>query len=233
MKRLLQRVENEAGVSRAADPPADNAASVGVDHERHVDEARPGGDVRKVRDPQQVRARRPELAVDAVQRAWRGLVADRRLHALAANDALQTHPAHEPCHRAAGHIFALPHQLTPDLADAVDLEVLIEHASNLHAQRCIPLDARRRRVRATPPRGVRVIAGRGDLQHTTDRLDPVSPAIIVYEGDHGLNRRSSSAWAKYALALRRISLAWRSSRFSRSSALIRSRSSDVDPARRP
>src|SRR4051812_42036431 len=61
MKRLLQGVENEAGVSRAADPPADNAASVGVDDERHVDEARPGGDVCKVRDPQHVRTRRPEL----------------------------------------------------------------------------------------------------------------------------------------------------------------------------
>ena len=33
MKRLLQGVENEAGVSRAADPPADNTASVGVDDE--------------------------------------------------------------------------------------------------------------------------------------------------------------------------------------------------------
>ena len=49
MKRLLQGVENKAGVSRAADPPADNTASVGVDDERHVDEARPGGDVCKVR----------------------------------------------------------------------------------------------------------------------------------------------------------------------------------------
>lgn len=29
-------------------------------------------------------------------------------------------------------------------------------------------------------------------------------AVIVDERDHGLNRRSSSAWAKYALALRRI-----------------------------
>ena len=51
-----------------------------------------------------------------------------------------------------------------------------------------------------------VIGGRGDLQHTTDRLDPVSPAIIVNEADHGLNRRSSSAWAKYAEALRRIQI---------------------------
>jgi hypothetical protein len=31
MKRLLQGIENEAGVSRAADAPADNTASVGVD----------------------------------------------------------------------------------------------------------------------------------------------------------------------------------------------------------
>lgn len=70
VKRLLQGVENEAGVGRAADPPADNAASEDVDDERHIDEARPGGDVREVRDPQHVRARRPELAVHAVQRAW-------------------------------------------------------------------------------------------------------------------------------------------------------------------
>ena len=33
--------------------------------------------------------------------------------------------------------------------------------------------------------------------------------MIVDERDHGLDRRSSSAIAKYALALRRISLAWR------------------------
>ena len=78
---------------------------------------------------------------------------------------------------------------------------------------------------------MRVIGRRGDRQHTADRLDPVSPAVIVDERDHGLNRRSSSAWAKYADALRRISLAWRSSRFSRSSAFIRSRSSVVGPAR--
>jgi len=42
--------------------------------------------------------------------------------------------------------------------------------------------------------------------------------VIVDDGDHGFDRRSSSAAAKYADALRRISLAWRSSRFSRSSA---------------
>jgi len=58
----------------------------------------------------------------------------------------------------------------------------------------------------------------GDLQHTADRLDPICGAMIVYEWRHGLNRRSSSAWAKYAEPCAGISLAWRSSLFSRSSA---------------
>jgi hypothetical protein len=44
--------------------------------------------------------------------------------------------------------------------------------------------------------------------------------MIVDEPDHHFDWRSSSAIAKYALALSRISLAWRSSRFSRSSAFI-------------
>ena len=57
--------------------------------------------------------------------------------------------------------------------------------------------------------------------------------MIVDERDHGLDRRSSSAWAKYADALRRISLAWRNSRISRSSDFIRSRSSLVRPAAAP
>jgi hypothetical protein len=55
----------------------------------------------------------------------------------------------------------------------------------------------------------------------------------VDETHHHFDRRSSSAIAKYADALRRISLAWRSSRFSRSSAFILSAISLEMPARRP
>jgi hypothetical protein len=57
--------------------------------------------------------------------------------------------------------------------------------------------------------------------------------MLVDEHLHFFMGRSSSAWAKNADALRRISLAWRSSRFSRSSALRRARSSLVGPARCP
>jgi hypothetical protein len=43
---------------------------------------------------------------------------------------------------------------------------------------------------------MRPIGRRGDRQNLADRLDPVRFPVIVEEGDHGLDRRSSSAWAK-------------------------------------
>src|SRR6202011_3666307 len=78
-----------------------------------------------------------------------------------------------------------------------------------------------------------VIGRQGDRQHPADRLDPMRLAVIVDEGNHGLNRRSSAAWAKYADALRRISLACRSSRFSRSRALSLAAISVVRPGAPP
>ena len=60
-----------------------------------------------------------------------------------------------------------------------------------------------------------VVGGRGDRQLSADRLDPEPVPMFVHEGGHFLGRRSSSAWAKYADAFRKISLARRSSRFSR------------------
>src|SRR3546814_13733331 len=78
-----------------------------------------------------------------------------------------------------------------------------------------------------------MVSGWGDRQNPADRLDPIIIPMLINETDHRLNGRSSSAWAKYAEALRRISLAWRNSRFSRSSALRRSASSVGTPARLP
>ena len=83
-------------------------------------------------------------------------------------------------------------------------------------------DTRRSSVGIAAASDMRIVGRRGDRQHLADRLNPVGGAVIVNEGDHRLNGRSSSAWAKYAEALRRISLACRSSRFSRSSAFSRS-----------
>jgi hypothetical protein len=71
LQGLLEGVQDEAGVGGAADAPADDPPGVGVDHKGDVDEARPGGDVGEIRQPQPVGRRRVELAVHMVERAWR------------------------------------------------------------------------------------------------------------------------------------------------------------------
>ena len=50
MQCLLQRVEHEAGVRRARDPPAHDPAGIGVDHKGDVDKAGPGREWSKKRE---------------------------------------------------------------------------------------------------------------------------------------------------------------------------------------
>jgi hypothetical protein len=66
-----------------------------------------------------------------------------------------------------------------------------------------------------------------------DRLDPVRPLMGVEERHHHFARRSSSASAKDAEALRKIPFARFSSRFSCSSSFSRWRTSVVKPGRLP
>src|SRR5512132_4408965 len=157
---------------------------------------------------------------------------------LAANGAFDPHLPHKSCDGAARHIGSFACELPPDLADAVNLEILVPDPPNLFRQGEIAPLARRCTggiagtgggIAGTG--GMLAVRRRGDRQNPADRLDPVGVAMLVDERLHDLDRRSSSAIAKYAEALRRISFACRSSRTSRSSALIRSRSSLVVPAR--
>src|SRR5919205_4291208 len=177
-------------------PPAHDAPRKGVNHERDIDETGPGRDVAEVRDPQRIRPRRLELPVHAVQRAWRSLVALRRADGLATDDAFQAQRPHEARDRAAGDLEALALQLPPDLAHAIDPEVLLEHTLDLALEHLVSLGPLGAPGRIAALGGVLVGGGRGDRQHPADRLDPVRLTMLVDEGDHGLNRRSSSAWAK-------------------------------------
>src|ERR687885_1197899 len=187
------------GASR--DTPADDAPREGVDHKRDIHEAGPGRDVAEVRDPQRIRPRRLELPVHTVQRAWRCLVALRRADDLATDDAFQAHGPHEACDRAAGDLEALALQLPPDLAHAIDPEVLVEHALDLALEHLVSFGPLGAPGRIAALGGVLVVSGRGDRQHPADRLDPVGLTMRVDEGDHGLKRRSSSALAKKTAAL--------------------------------
>ena len=196
MQRLLERVEHEARVSAARHPPADDAAGVGVDDEGDIDEASPGGDIGEIGHPQHIRARRLELAVDVIERTGRRAVAYRGAHGSAPDRPLQAHLLHQPRHRAASDVMTLAPQLAPHLAHAVNREILLEHAADLDLHRRIAPGPGGKPGWIAPLGDVIMVGRRGNRQHLADRLDPVSLAMIVDEGDHGLNRRSSSAWAK-------------------------------------
>lgn len=99
-----------------------------------VVETRPGRDIGEIRKPQPVGRGRVKLAVHMVQRAWRGLVADGCAHPPATDDALEIHLTHQPLHGAACDGEPFSPQLTPDLAHAVDSEVLRKDAGDLGLQ---------------------------------------------------------------------------------------------------
>ena len=263
VQRLLQGVEDEAGRGRARHPPARACPRAGkagpggsAGRRRRPrgrrDEARPGRDVREVGDPKDVGPGRLEVSVHAVERAQRRLVAHRRADRLATDDAAKVHRPHQPGHRAAGDRDPLAPQLPPNFPHAVDPEVLVPNALDVRPQLGVALGTGGELPGIASPSDVLEIRRRGDRQQPADRLDPVDATVIVDERDpcrclghrlpdgtgstrrvDGFDRRSSSAIAKYADAFRKISFACRSSRTSRSKALMRRRSSLVGPARTP
>ena len=136
-----------------------------------------------------------EIRVLQPTRAQR-LVADCCADRLAADHPLKAHAPHQPLHGASGNIDALALQLPPDLADAVDPEVLLEHAPDLDLESLIALGPSGQPGGINALGDIIVVGRRSDRQHLADRLDPMRPTIIVDERDHGFTRRSSSAWAK-------------------------------------
>ena len=52
MKRLLQRIQDETGMSCSADSPANNPAGKDIDDEGYINKAAPGGNISEiVRNP--------------------------------------------------------------------------------------------------------------------------------------------------------------------------------------
>src|SRR5690242_7555498 len=132
MQCLLQGIEDEARMRRPGDASTDDAPGEGVDDERHVNEALPGGHIGEVCQPQQVWPGRMELPVHPIG-GTRRPTRDRGPGFLATNDATQAHLAHQPCHSATGHRHALATELSPHLAYAINPKVCLEDAADLGA----------------------------------------------------------------------------------------------------
>src|SRR5690606_37946967 len=230
---LLERVSCDVAAQRARHSPAHDPPRERIDHEGDVYHASPRRDVAQIRHPQSVRPRHSEDPIDTIQSAILQLVGDRRSDAFTAYNAAQTEVAHQSFDRTTSHFDASPIELLPHLVGAVNAIVLVPHALHFRLQRIVALGPFRAQLRLALSRFVLVVCRWGDRQYCADRLDPESVLVLIDIGDHHLRRRSSSAWAKKADAVRRMSFARRNSRFSRSSSLSRSRSLVVIPPRRP
>ena len=77
MKRLFEGVEDKVRMRCPAGPPTDDPSGIGVDDEGDIDEAGPGRDIGKIREPQTVWSGSMELSVHVIQRTESRLVADR------------------------------------------------------------------------------------------------------------------------------------------------------------
>src|SRR5690554_7467899 len=99
----------------------------------------------------------------------------------------------------ASNINALTLELLPDFHDAIALHIVIPDSLDFIAQQLVLFGTSASQFGLTGFGCMHVITGRSDLDYPTDRLDSVAVTVLVNEGVQGLLRRSSSAWAKYAL----------------------------------
>ena len=208
--------------SELRDAPADDPAREHVDDEGDVDEARARSRRRSGRRPRAGSAASPRTGASRDRRA-RGEVrpGSSSLERRPRTAPAQAQPPHQPLHRAARHADAFP------LAAAARPFARRRRGSSppRPAGSDVHSSASRRaragkRVRIAPraPCARSTSTGRSAARAQIGST-PYSPRCASMNATITSRRRSSSAWAKYADALRRISLARRSSRFSRSSCL--------------
>ena len=126
---------------------------------------------------------------------------------------------HEPFDSTPRDIILLSAQLTPDLAGPVAIAVCLKNLAYFFGVTQITLGAILGQIRVSGNGGSNIIRCWGDPQNAADQLDPKNFTVLFNKRGQLRNGRSSFAWAKYADAFFRISLAVQSPLFSRSSAL--------------
>lgn len=133
------------------------------------------------------------------------------VHDLAAHHTMQPQLANQSLNRATSHDNAFACKLPPHLVGAIDLHVGLPDMCNLWHQHLFAMSAGTALMWLAQQRHMPSICRRSDLQDLAERLDSEGITMLVDEGLQGLRQRSSSAWAKSALASFSISLACRSS----------------------
>ncbi len=158
--RLLERVKAEICAQAARRLPADDHAGEAVDDEGDVDHASMCLHVGDVTDPQPVRSRRVEVALDEVGGSLGAVSGRDRGEDLAApGGASDPELTHQPLDGAARDLDAFAVERDPDLVGAVHLEVCLPHALDLGLEVFVLQSSLRRRSLLGG-----VIGGRSDRQ---------------------------------------------------------------------
>ena len=185
----------------------------------------------EIRHPELVRPLRPKNPVDPVSWAGHLGIWNRGADPFAADYPLYAQMPHQALYGTTCYRYPLAIHLLPDLIRTVDLQMRLPDPLNLQQEHRVPLRSgtAQRLVpllcRMTP------VTRWGNLQDSADRLDPEAVPVLIGETPQCFKRRSSSAWAKNALASFRISFARCSSLTSRSSSLMRLASAVLMPER--
>lgn len=152
---------------------------------------------------------------------------------LAPAHPLDAHDGHQPGYLVTAYVVATTGHLRPQLERPIDAAVgPVSVKYSVGSVRVVPFGPRH----GLGPVGVVGAGGDGHVvlgKHSADRLDPEAVPVGVDVSNDQCNRRSSSAAAKNAEAVFRISLARRSSAFSRRNLASSAAVSVVSPARVP
>ena len=114
---------------RGGNAPADDHSRKYVDDKGDIDEARPSRDVSEVCYPELIRPIGDKAPLYKIERPQLLIRGNGRTLKSPSDDSPQAHVAHQALDRTAGNIDAFASQLTPNLAGAIGLKVVIPHAS--------------------------------------------------------------------------------------------------------
>src|SRR4051794_28514668 len=215
-QRLFHGAGHQRGLLAAHHPPPENATGVHIGDEGDVHEAGQRPDIGEIGHPPHVRLRRLAPAtLEQVRVPWGALSAGGGDGAvIAATHSLHAGDPHQPAHPVPADPETGAAHRPPHLADSVQLPVLPPQSHDgIHQIRVLQVGIGNRGPLAgmvSVRRNRYIVLG----EHGTDRLDAEPLPVIVDVGDDYRSRRSSSAWAKKADAVFRISFARRSSAFS-------------------
>jgi hypothetical protein len=176
--RHLQRIQRQARPQVISDLPADDLAGKQVRDERGVHKPAGGGHIGDVSDPPAVRCRRGEVPFQQVRwppQASTGHCGTWLLPRRGCPGDAQR--AHQPLHRAPGHLDAFTPQLPPYFPCPIQpaaFPPVLPHAHDLLLQLLVP-DRTRRRLAFTLLS--RVISGDREFQDRAHRLD-TEPATM-------------------------------------------------------